>query len=401
MNYLADLSYLAIKKESTEGVAVKPDVFLPMDSSDVATAMNNTPDRRMFGVDFEAIDVLPGERSHTGSIVLWADPDSLGYIFTMFLKKGTTTGSAEAGYTHPFTPEEPNTYTIEIPKGPYAQRFFGVKGNALRLFFEEAKMKADLNVSAMGQVSSFRIAAALTAETSTEIVLSQEYDLEPTRGLVIGDQIVIGAGTASEETGTISAIDTNGYEITLASAVANSHDIGELCFLKKQSVSHSVLQKPLFFGDVQVGFGATAAAAITAAGSKTTATPVSNLEINFGNNLNAVPMTNYRDPSKILPTFRNCDITITQLLDEPDQHQAWLGTEKQAICILANGRLINASTGAKNQLSWLIHNAKLIDNAEPLNVGDYVRDEQNFKAVYDITDGKALTISLINETSNY
>jgi hypothetical protein len=48
-NYLANESYLALKKETTEGTAVTPDVFLPLESADLTTNLNLNEDSRMVG----------------------------------------------------------------------------------------------------------------------------------------------------------------------------------------------------------------------------------------------------------------------------------------------------------------------------------------------------------------
>ena len=400
-NYIADLSYLAIKEETTEGVAVKPTVFLPLESVELKTNPNHTPDRRMYGTDFEALDLSQGERSHAGTIKVWGDPDTLGHFLNMFLKKGVTTGSAGDGYTHPFTVENPSTYTVEFPKGDYAQRFFGVKGDELRLLFEEAKLKIEADVKAMGQVSVMKTLSALVGASDTVVQFSQEYDLEPNRGLAATDQLVFEPGTVNEETKTISSIDANGYEITLSAPVTNSHDAGTLVYLKKQTISRSTLQKPFFFGDVRVGFGATKALATTAAGSKATATPIHEFGITFKNNLLAAPTTNYRDPVKLLPQFKSCDLMIKKLFETPEQHQKWLQLIKQGICFIFMGEMINIATPTNNKFTFALHNAKLIDNEEPLNVGEYIMDEQNLKALYDVSDALALTVELVNETSTY
>ena len=401
MNYIADKSYLAIKKETTEATAVRPTVFLPLESADIKTILNNAPDRRMHGNDFESIDLSQGERSHEGKIKVWADPDTLGYILDMFVKKGSSTGSAGAGYTHPFTVENPNTYTIEIPKGNYAQRFFGVKGDELNLIFEEAKLKAEMDVKAQGQFSAAVIRDAITGGAGAVLSLKQDYDLEPTRGLVAGDVIVIGAGTATEEEKTITSIGANGTDITFTASIASNHSIGDVCYLKAQTISYATLQKPFYFGDVLVGFGADESAAATAAASKTTATPVHELAIKFQNNLLAAPTTNYRDPIKLLPQVKACELTIKQLFSNPDQHVKWLNLVKQGMCIIMRGRMINTGTPTYNKFTFALHNAKLGDNAEPLNVGEYIMDEQTFKAAYDTGDAKALTIELVNETATY
>jgi len=395
MNYISDLSYLAIKKETSEGVAVIPDTFLPLESADIKTILNNEPNQRMFGVDFESVEASQGERKQEGQIKIWADPDTIGYIFDMFMKKGADSGNANDGYTREFTPEDPNTYTIDIPKGPYAQRFFGVKGDELNLIFEDAKLKAEGNVKTMGQFSASSLLEALTGAGMTSLKLNQEYDLEPTRGLVAGDVLVVGGVDI-----TIVSLGADGFTVNFGSTSVTA-SIGDPVYLKKQDCSQSAIQKPFFFGDVLVGFGADASAAETAAGSKTTATPVHELKINFKNNLLNDNSSQERDVSKLLPQTKMIDVEIKQLFETVEQHMNWLELTKQGLCIIMRGRTINKATPTRNQLKITLHKAKIMEGEEPLEKGSYIFDQQTLKGLYDIGDGKAITVELINETATY
>ena len=92
---------------------------------------------------------------------------------------------------------------------------------------------------------------------------------------------------------------------------------------------------------------------------------------------------------------------IKKLFETPEQHQKWLQLIKQGICFIFMGEMINIATPTNNKLTFALHNAKLIDNEEPLNVGEYIMDEQNLKALYDVSDALVLTVELVNETSTY
>ena len=151
--YLGNKSYLAVKPETTAGVAVIPTYFFPLVSESIKTIMNIVADRRMKGYDWKSDDVLKGSRKQEGDIVILADPTGIGHLFNMTMLKGTTTGSA-TGYTHPFTVGDPDSYTVEIQKGPYAQRYFGVKADQLKIEFVEQKIQATASIKATGQFSS-------------------------------------------------------------------------------------------------------------------------------------------------------------------------------------------------------------------------------------------------------
>jgi hypothetical protein len=402
MPELAEKSYLALKAETVEGTAVIPTVHLPLESEDLSTQLNLTADRRMYGNDWETNDLSPGERSHQGSLKLWADPDTLGYLLDMCLVKGSTTGSGADGYTHPFTPGDPQSYTIEIPRDRFAYRYFGVKGSELNLAFEDGKLKATLNVMGTGHFSVAATKDALTGASSSTIVLTQDYDLEPTRGLVAGDVLIINPDDALEEEATISVVESDGVTITLTGAVTNSHDAGVNVALKAQTASFGTLQKPFFFGDLLVGYAATAALAETAAATKATATPSQEVEFVYNNNMMNAPFSQQRDNSQLLPRIKQATLTIKRLFDNPEQRSAWLRIAKQAVSLITRGELIKTTAPTtRNQIKITLHKAKLEDNKEPLNVGEYIYDEQVFKAAYDSSDAKALTVELINETATY
>lgn len=393
--YLADTSYLAIKPETTENVPVKPNIFIPLESSDVKTDMSYKADRRMRGIDFETNDLSPGERKHSGSIKVWGDPDNLAHILNMCMTKGTTTGDATNGYVHPFTVGNAlKSYTIEMPKGNYCQRFFGVKGDHLNLKFEDAKLKATLDIMAAGQFSAARLAAN-TSGAATALTMSQDYDLEPNRGLIVGDVLTVGVGTVNQENVTITTINANGVGIGFT-AMANAHVAGDVIMLNPQTVSNTVLQRPFMFGDVVLDFAADAATAVTNAGAKSTATPVYDLEIDYNTNLLAGPTTNYRDPSVILPQVKQATLGTKQLFTMPDQHTAWLNDLKQSIALFMRGMILGTN---RYQLKFVMHKALLEMNSNPLNVGNYIYDEQKFRAAYDDTDGKALTVEVTNKTA--
>lgn len=399
--YVADDNYVAIKAETTEGTAVIPDTFLPVESHDLATAMNFAADRRIQGIAWETNSLSPGQRQQAGNIKFWGDPTTIGYVLDMFLKLGSSSGSAGDGYTHPFTAEDPQSYTVEVSKGPYAQRFFGVKGDELELMFEDDKLKANMSLQAMGQVSVMSLLSAVTDNVSNALDFNQDYDLEPTKGLVAGDQLVIDQGLGTQETVTIASVDANGYGVALTGTVTESHAQNAVVYLKKQTASFATLPAPLRFGDLFAGFSTTAALALTAAGSRTTSTPIHEWSLTFSNNLLAAPTSQGRDPQKLLPQVRSCVVTIKQLFATPVQRQKWLEQIKQGLAFIIYGKVINATTPTRNKLTIELHNALLETNEEPMNVGEYIMYEQTFRAAYDSSDAKAITVELVNTKASY
>ena len=214
--------------------------------------------------------------------------------------------------------------------------------------------------------------------------------------------IIDAVDPSKSEDVTISAVEADGVTITLSGTVANSHLAGVMVALKAQTPSLATLPKPLFFGDTLVGFSTTGALAETAAASKTTSTPTKDIEINYSNNLMNVPFTNYRDNYKLLARQKSLVLTMKQLFSDITQRTKWLEITKQGISLIIRGELIKTTAPTtRNQLKITLHNAKLETNGNPLNVGDYIFDEQSFRAAYDAGDVKAITVELINTLSTY
>lgn len=392
MFYVADNAYLAIKPESTAGTAVIPTVFVPLVSESVETNLNHTVDRRMKGLNWQGNDLLRGERMHEGEIVVLADPDNLGHILNMVMTKGSTTGDGTDGYTHPFTVGNGDTYTFEVKKGLYAKRYFGVYVDEAKISFQDGQMQVALTIKAMGQVSVMALGSALSGSV-TSLNLNDAYDIAPNRGLVVDDVLVIG----SQEL-TITSVNANGVGVGFSST-SLTYSVGEPIYLKPLTVSNPTLQDPFYLGNCLVGIGADESAATTAAGSRSTATPVYDLEISIKNNLFSKNGSSRFDPVTITPQTREAEIMMKTLLENEDQVQNFLDRDKQAITIIATGKHIKSDFTTKEQLTLKFNKVKLVTNDNPLEVGELINNDQTFAVLYDDSDGAAMSASLVNRTA--
>lgn len=392
MSYLSENSYLAVKPESTAGTAVIPTNFVPLVNESIRAIVNHTADKRIKGVSWNSNDLLRGSRSQEGEVVILADPDNLGHFLNMFMLKGTTTGDATDGYTHPFTVGDCDSYSFEISRGAFAQRFFGVKVNELRLEFADGNLQVRADIKAVGQFSVAKLGVALTGAGMTSMTLDDEYDLEPTRGLVVGDTLVIG----TDEVIITAITDTKTVEFASADL---TYSIGEPVYLKSQTVTLPSLQDPFYFGNTLVGVGADETEATTNAGSRSTATPVHDLSVILRNNILEIPRSGRVDPIELKTRSKQGQIQMKQLLESEDNYADFLARTKQAITIIIKGKYIKSDFTTNEQLTLKFHNVKLTENSNKLEVGEYIVDDQNFEVLYDNTDGKAMTADLINRTA--
>jgi len=389
MPFLSDNQYLAIKPETAPGVAVLPTEFVPLMSTNLRTVVNYIPDRRMKGLEFKANDLLRGNRMHEGEVVVLGDPDTLGHFLNMVMLKGASSGNAGDGFTHPFTVGDPQTYTFEIKKGEHVERYIGVLIDELKIEFNDNQMQLTVAVKALASFSVATLGIALSSGTTT--VLDDKYDINPTRGLVVGDVLSIDGNDA-----TILTIDADGVTITHTESITAV--LGSTVFLKPQTSTLATLTDPFYFGNLFVGFGADEAAATIAAGDRATATPIYDLVITLRNNLFTQNGSNRLDPVQILTRTKEAQVELKQLFEDSDQRQAWLDREKQALTIIANGLFIKSDFSTKELFTLTLNRVKLIENETPLEIGEFIFYDQQFEVLDDAGDGQAMDVVLVNRT---
>ncbi len=319
----------------------------------------------------------------------------------MVYLKGSTTGNAGDGFTHPFTVGEGDNYSLEVSRGAFATRIWGVRGDSLRLEFQDQKMMAVVAVKALGMFSTASLAAVLTGSV-TSLVLSLANDLRPSDGLVIGDVIRITLTSGSTVDVTLTAVDADGKTVDFTSTPIEA-TAGLPVYLLAQNPSYTSLQDPFYLGGTLVGVGVDDTAADTAAASAATATPVYDLVFNFINNLLDAPTTGRQGFGALLNQVREGNIELSRLFESPSQVQKWIENVKQAITVIVSGKHIKTDFSTRELLTIRCYNVKLINNEEPLTVGEYVFDKQTIEMMYDDGDSKAVTIDLVNRTdgANY
>jgi hypothetical protein len=311
----------------------------------------------------------------------------------MAYTKGVTTGSAPDGYTHPFTPGEGDSYSLEISRGASAQRIWGARIDNLKLEFQDNKLVATASIKALGQFNGASLAVALTGAGMTSVVLKQDYNAKPTEGLVAGDVITVGGVDL-----TLLTVSADGVTVTFASTAVTA-SIGDSVILKAQTPSYTSIVEPLYLNNALVGIAATSAAADTAAGSKATATPCYNISINLKQNLLDAPATGSAGPSVLLNQVKESQIELSRLFENPTQYQKWIETTKQALTMIVKGRFIKTDLSTWESFTIKAHNVKQETDEQPLDVGAYIFDKQKFEALYDTVDAKSIEITLVNRTA--
>lgn len=389
---MANRGYLAIKVQSAPTTPVTPTTFIPLISESIRLNPNITADRRIKGLDWKSDDMLKGPRTVEGDLIVYADPDTLGHLLNMAYTKGTTTGSAPVGFTHPFTPGEGDSYCLEIGRGATAQRIWGARIDNLKLSFQDNKLVAIASIRALGLFNGASLAVALTGAGMTSAVLKQDYNAKPTEGLVAGDVITVGGVDL-----TLLTVAADGITVTFVSTAVTAA-VGDPVYLKAQTPSYATIVEPFYLNNALVGIAATSALADTAAALKSTATPCYDIAINLKQNLLTAPATGSAGPSVLLNQVKEAQLELSRLFTDPIQYQKWIETVKQGITMIVKGRFIKTDNTTWEAFTIKFHNVKLESNEQPLDVGQYIFDKQKFEALYDTTDVKSVEIILVNRT---
>lgn len=381
-----------MKPQVAAATPILPTNFFALLSESVKLNPNLAADPRMKGMQWKSDELLKGARTVEGELSFYADPTILGHLLNMAYLKGVTAGDAASGYTHPFTPGEGKSYTIDIVRGIYAKRLYGVRADSIKKSFQDNKMVVAVNIKALGQFYTASLAVALTGAGMTTAVLSTDYDLAPNSGLVVGDVLIIGGVDV-----ILTSVNVDGKTVGFASTTVTA-GVGDPVHLKAQAVSLGTQLEPFYMGNTLVGLAATSALADTAAASRSTDTVYENITMTLKNNVIGQPGTASTGPSVLLNGVQEAQVETSKLFEDPTQYQKWIEWVKQAITVIATGRFIKTDLSTSEKLTVKFHKVKATTMDQPLSGDSYIFDKQNFEALYDAGDAKTVEIELVNRT---
>lgn len=395
---LSDLGYLAIGKETVRGTAVIPSVFVPLYSENLITDIKLDMDSPIMQNKFARYNNFKGQREHKGTIKVLAEPKTLPHFLNMLLDKGVTSVSGGV-YTHPFTLGNSSeyAYTLEILKGDICYRYFGVEAGKITPDFEENTLKLSIDVSALGCFSIAPISSA-SGSSANNITLAVDYDDAPSRGLVVGDVLVLvkvtGGTSDTYEEVTISAINANGTQVSVGSIVG-TYTTGDYCYIKKRTASYT-LGEPFKWSATQFRFADTATSALSAVH-----TPVekgSKFEIvhEFEDEGGAKRSGNV-DPIALVRKQGDIVLSIKQSFKDYKEFERFVSIRKRALVIRIFGAVISGSD--KNELRLTINNIKVKESPNPLTTGEIIYLDQAFSPQYDASDGQAFDVKVVNDVA--
>jgi len=386
----ANLGYFGLKLESAKGTPLQPATFVPLYSESVAINLNIDEDNPIVGIRAARYNSFRGQEDYQGSIKILAEPKTLPHFLNMLLKKGTSTGNATTGYTHPFTlGNTVKSYTIEFLKGNIPFRFYGVEASNIKPAFEENKMVLDVTLSALGQFS----VANITSATGTTVVLDDERP-DPTKGLTTSDSLrLYDVSEGTYEDVTITSIDADGKSLVV-STIAGTYIEGDLSWLKPLTPSYSI-SEPFNWGRTEFCFGTASAVALAATQERVEKGSDWNLIHLLEDNAGAKRSGSFR-PASLVRTQGDVEISIKKFFQDGQDHSRFLQSSSRALVIRHYSPSHAGTDLTEGELRVTISEYDIKENSVPLNTGEIVYGNLTLIPKYNTADAQMFDIKVVN-----
>jgi hypothetical protein len=390
--------YLALKKETTAGTAVYPNVFVELLSETItspkpliasspvygSTVKNLRPNRGMFDAP-------------TGEITIEVEPNTLGYILTGVMGPPSTTGPTDTtAYTHvftqPYTTAAHPTFTVDICMGSddFVRRYMGCKFSNLKFEIQDNVWTATFTVTAMSAFESTRVKT--TVSSGTTLALYQ------TSGLTTSDTIIVSPQHANRVERTVASVDSE-LQVTVGSAFAEAHtaDTDEIT-IKKQSPSFTQLRKLTWVGDST--YKVASAIGSVALRDAETFTATINREVEARHAANGINEID-RYPTAILDKGVEASATVGYYwTDEQQMDQHTFGSQ-QAIEVEATGDLAGAAS-TYSSLKLQLPDVRNMKSPTPnLSADDLLQEDLELTAFYDTSAAYLVKVTVINKVASY
>jgi hypothetical protein len=387
--YVGNIGYMAVGKETTPGVAVTPTFYVPLYEESLETNANFQKLGPIAGHKFATNQTIAGFRSHGGEVTVLGEANIAAHLANMLLTKGATSGANPYTTTFSVSTTNPGTYTIDIFTGNNVQRFCGVQAGEISPDFNDNEIRLKASLVALKSFQGRKIASIAT----NTITLATDYDQSPSTGLVVGDLVRLSKeGSATVLDTTVSSINANGTDVTLAASAA-SFAAGDMITLRGSTPTYNNLE-PFTWDKTVVGFGATASAALSNAtfalqtrveqGSSWTVTH--SFEKDEGS-----ARSGGRDPAVHIRTLADAELNIKKVFDTPEEIRRFNSLEKVA-CVVRH------YAGSTNQYELRVtFNHLKVDKPVPnLKAGEVNYAEINYIVNQDATDGAAVSLVVTN-----
>lgn len=232
-------SYIVVKKEATEGVAVKPDTYLEaftVEEDQAYVQRFMTVAATTVEKNFRA--VIGRNEAPKLTVKAPAQAKTLGHFLQMAYGAPTTTGPTDtSAYTHQFNVATTiPTYTVDVASKDFTSvhRYIGVKADKLGLSVGNDILEANAGLQGLRSFIVARVTT--TASSGTTLVISS------TDGLTLTDTITVSKGDSTNSADySISAINVDGVTLTLGSSITGkAHTAGDRVVIKSSTPSYAL-----------------------------------------------------------------------------------------------------------------------------------------------------------------
>ena len=388
---LSNIGYFGLIKEVTPGTPLVPTDFIPLYDENISTMGNFVDITPAYGSRFATYQTLPGQRSYKGDITCMAEANTAARLFDALLTKGTSTNAAGV-YTYPYTltnSTAPATLTCDISLGNIVKRYWGVGISKIGESWNKNEMQFKISLAALGSFEGREIASVSGAGPYTVTLADPNgiFDGNPTKGVVVGDLIRFFSSVNGATVDAVVATVVNGTQITTTTAITNV--AGDAVHLRPATPSFNNVQ-PFLWAKTKVYFGATAAAAFAA-----TQTPVEqgsswNITHSFKSD-DGEDRSGSFSPASLARTTADIDTNIKKICDTPEDLLLFNNLNKNAI-------VWRHFAGPTNQyeLRITLNHVKMDNPLGNLKVGELVYADHKYHENYDVTDGQAFDVKVLN-----
>lgn len=383
---ISNKGYLMIGEQTDPNTPVVPTVVVPLYEEDITTDMNVDEDAPIIGSRAARSYIHPGQRIHGGSITVMAEPNTSLHLFSMMLKRGNASGGGP--YTWLLTPDDSKSYVLDFLKGRHVFRYGGAKAHTIAPDWDDNKMVYEIDISAMWAFT-FREVQSVSGSGPYTITLKTNYDLQPTKGLVVGDLIQLyDVSTGSYINAEVDALtDTT---ITVSENVA-AGTAGDIISIRPRTPSVSI-QQPFLWSRTFFHFGADATAAMAAAHTPLEQGSAWELAFNV-NEEDGEHRSGSADPASIIQTLADATVTAQTYFDDPLKQNKFMTLAKNA-CVIRH------YSESGYELRVTIYDMRPTESELPLETEEVLYDEQEYMAKEDQVTGKIYEVTIINNVAS-
>lgn len=377
--------YLALARETTKGVAVTPDTYVPMYDESLSTDNQLDTNSVVYGNKAARLLVTPGVREHSGDFTVLAEPNTTHQLFDMLLTQGEVTGTGP--YTHPFTAEftNPASYTVDLSAGNQVFRYAGVQASEISPDFQKSELHWKVTVSALKSFLGAEIDSAVDETVTLKTPVNYP---NPTELLEEGDLVaVVKASDGTRTNFTIASKTATTVTLDSAPTVA----AGDMLILRPATPSYATDLTPFTWPQTQFCFGQDAASALAATHTPLEQGSTWTMQHPFDNDGGEARSGSF-DPAS-LARGKSADATfkLKKFFYSTEEIRAYRSIAKQAL-------VIRLFAGSNYECRFTFNKLTISAGGDkpPISADETLYQELEYVPSYDVTDGQFMKVEVIN-----